>query len=62
MIKTLTKCDFCGKKAKSYGYIYDKHMDISGNGYENDWKYLDLCLTCKTQFEIDRPEIKLIGR
>jgi hypothetical protein len=37
-------CDVCGKVAVTHlQFSYDKHMDISGNGWDYDWFYADLC-------------------
>jgi len=55
----VTKCDTCKKDdAKTYQYTTGKHMDPSGNGYELDFKYIDLCLNCLQDFVL-KHQIKL---
>ena len=40
-------CDSCGAdNARTYRYSVGKEMDPSGNGYNIDWKYIDLCINC----------------
>jgi hypothetical protein len=48
MTKTIHKCDRCGKKAGEdhISVVTGRSMDASGNGYEDDITYVDLCLPC----------------
>jgi hypothetical protein len=44
-------CDSCGKEqpdaiVKSYRINQGREMDPSGNGYNTNWHYTDLCITC----------------
>lgn len=42
-------CDNCEdykKEAARFKICIGKSPDPSGNGYEYDWKYIDLCLQC----------------
>jgi hypothetical protein len=40
-------CDTCGSEnARTYRYSIGKDTDPSGNGYNTNWKYIDLCLNC----------------
>jgi len=40
-------CDKCGvDNAKTYKYPIGEDPDPSGNGYNTNWKYTDLCLNC----------------
>ncbi len=50
MKKTVIKCDLCAKDGKSYRYKVDKTMDPSGNGYEINFKFIDLCFDCVQSF------------
>ena len=37
-------CDICGRGAvRHLRFSYDKHMDVSGSGWDYDWFYIDLC-------------------
>lgn len=45
-----TKCDKCGVDGRSYRYSKDKSMDPSGNGYNKNWIYIDLCFECLNTF------------
>ncbi len=54
MKELIIKCDKCQKPgAKPYRYIYDREMDASGNGYNNCYKYLDLCFLCVQSFVLE---------
>lgn len=59
MIETIIKCDKCGKPgAESYSIIVGKEMDISGNGYTNNYEHIDLCFNClKTWIKDNDKEI-----
>lgn len=49
MKETIHKCDRCGKKISENGSIEvvtGRSMDPSGNGYDDDLQYIDLCFSC----------------
>ncbi len=48
MKETIVYCDVCGKNynVKSYNIVVRKEMDASGNGYETQYEYKDLCFKC----------------
>jgi hypothetical protein len=53
-------CDTCnGEEAKSFMYVVGKSMDPSGNGYQTEYKYVDLCFNCVQDFVL-KHRLKLI--
>lgn len=50
MKEIITNCDKCQKSAKSYMYANGCEMDPSGNGYNTNWEYIDLCSDCALNF------------
>lgn len=44
---TVKKCDMCSSEnARTYRYSVGKEADPSGNGYNTNWEYIDLCINC----------------
>ncbi len=61
MTKNIIYCDGCKlPNSSSFKYAVGKSMDASGNGYETDWEYVDLCGNCEIKFYQKQPNIKLI--
>ena len=59
MKEIITHCDKCDSiQAKSYMYADGKEMDVSGNGYNVNWKYIDLCPDCAFDF-VKEKKVKL---
>lgn len=57
---TTIKCDLCRKEAKSYRYESARQPDPSGNGYEIEFKFIDLCFNCLQYFIRKNPNYNLL--
>ena len=62
-------CDKCGYSeenagcvVKSYRINVGKSMDVSGNGYNIDWEYVDLCADCLRTYNLKNPDDKIYER
>jgi hypothetical protein len=59
-------CDKCGYSeenagciVKSYRINVGKSMDASGNGYNIDWEYVDLCDSCVARYKLENSTTKI---
>lgn len=61
MIKTHYICDHCNisNHVKSYRIDDGCEMDPSGNGYNTNWKYVDLCPKCYKDLVNNDLDIKI---
>ena len=57
-------CDTCVTitNVKPYRIDTGSEMDPSGNGYNTNWKYIDLCPQCYYKLKAQTPNIKIYGR
>lgn len=61
MTETIHKCDRYGEKSSEGGLtvVTGRSMDPSGNGYDDDVQYVDLCENCLLSWA--KKSIKKIG-
>lgn len=54
---TIISCDVCKSEidVTSYRINNGKFPDASGNGYEIEWGYRDLCFTCFKNWILKNP-------
>jgi hypothetical protein len=59
-------CDKCGYSEENAGCIVKSfkiemgfEMDCSGNGYNTDWEYLDLCDNCVERYKLENPNAEI---
>jgi len=63
---TILICDECDRGhdddilVSSYRIFVEREMDASGNGYNNNYNYIDLCKECFNKFKIKNPEKEII--
>jgi len=55
-------CDFCQtqKASRIFREAIGREMDPSGNGYNTDYKYYDVCEQCYGKFSKNFPNARIV--